>query len=599
MPSLSPFLISLETSAAATAITFVLGLAAARFMSAYRGRLRGLLDGILILPLVLPPTVVGYFLLLVFGRRGIVGHALETIGITLAFSWPATVIAATAVAFPLMYRTALGAFEQVNPNLLGAARTLGAGEWRTLRHVWIPLAWPGILAGTVLSFARALGEFGATLMLAGNIPGRTQTMPLAIFFAAEAGEPGRALSWVLATMAMSLGAIVLLNRRPRISSRAPLASESDAIALPTPPASLRRPSELHVDICRRHPAFQLSVRFATGAGTLGLLGASGSGKSMTLRAIAGLERPDEGRIVLNGRVLFDSTAGTSLAPAARRVGIVFQDYALFPHLTARQNIAFGLHGRPEDEARTQVASMAKLTQLEPLLDRYPGQLSGGQRQRVALARALAMQPEALLLDEPFAALDPHLRRQMEEQLRAILRGYDGATILVTHDRNEAFRLCEELVVLAGGKVAASGGRHELFESPRTVEAARVTGCKNLAALRPLPDGRIEVPAWGCALRVARPIPAAPAYAGIRAHHIAFPKQSGVENSYPCWLVETVESPFEMTIYLRLNSPGAMPHLEAEIPIDAWPALAARPQPWIAHLPPERLLLVSEADGSGG
>src|SRR5215472_14512226 len=180
---LSPLWISLETSSVATALAFGLGVCTAAIMHRYEGRGRGLIDGLLTLPLVLPPTVVGFFLLLMFGRRSVLGQALELIGLRIAFSWPATVVAATVVAFPLMYRACLGAFEQVSPNLLGAARTLGATEWRTFRRVLFPLARPGVLAGLVLTFARALGEFGATLMLAGNIPGKTQTMPVAIFFA--------------------------------------------------------------------------------------------------------------------------------------------------------------------------------------------------------------------------------------------------------------------------------------------------------------------------------------------------------------------------------------------------------------------------------
>jgi molybdate transport system permease protein len=201
---MSPLWISARTSLASTAVTFILGVAAAYAMSRYRGRWRGVLDGILILPLVLPPTVAGFFLLLLFGRH-------SPIGLRIAFSWWATVVAATVVAFPLMYRTALGAFEQVNPNLLGAARTLGAGRWRTFYRVLLPLGWPGVMAGTVLAFARALGEFGATLMLAGNIPGRTQTLPVAIFFAAEGGDLSGALAWVGWMAAMSVGSIAVLN----------------------------------------------------------------------------------------------------------------------------------------------------------------------------------------------------------------------------------------------------------------------------------------------------------------------------------------------------------------------------------------------------
>ena len=176
----SPLAISLATTCAATMASFFLGLFAARRMYAMLGSLRTWIDGILTLPLVLPPTVVGFFLLLIFGRCSALGLLLEQVGVTVVFSWPGTVIAATVVAFPLMYRTSLGALELVNPTLLEAARTLGASEGRVFRRVLLPLAAPGVVAGSVLAFARALGEFGATLMLAGNIPGRTQTMPIAI-----------------------------------------------------------------------------------------------------------------------------------------------------------------------------------------------------------------------------------------------------------------------------------------------------------------------------------------------------------------------------------------------------------------------------------
>jgi molybdate transport system permease protein len=587
----SPLWISVKTSLAATALTFVLGLAAARALSTWRGRGRALIDGILTLPLVLPPTVVGFFLLLIFGRRSAIGQLLAQIGITVAFSWPATVIAATVVAFPLMYRTALGAFEQVNPNLLDAARTLGAGEWRTFRHVWLPLAWPGVLAGTVLAFARALGEFGATLMLAGNIPGRTQTMPIAIFFAAEGGDLHRALLWVLLTVAMSLAAIGALNTwaRPR-PIRVPTPAEPAAGVALAPPLLVRplagSGGSLEVKGRKRYPAFEWNASFSTRGGTLGLLGASGSGKSMTLRAIAGLVTPDDGRIVLNDRVLFDSAAGIRVPPAARRVGIVFQDYALFPHLTVRQNIAFGMR----DPAAA--AEWARLAHVEDLLDRYPGQISGGQRQRVALARALAMEPEALLLDEPFSALDPHLRRQMEEQIREILAGYRGATIFVTHDRNEAFRIADEIVLLSRGEVAAAGPKHDLFQRPETLEAARVTGCKNLASLEAGAPQQVRVEAWQCELSTAYPVPDRVRYIGIRAHHVEFVDVPG-ENTFPCWLSGSVESPFEITLYLHLHSPGERPHLEAEIPLDRWAGLSERPQPWLVRLAPARLLLLRE------
>ena len=204
----SPLFISLATSLAATAVTLLAGLAAAAWRQNRAGAGAALIDGIFILPLVLPPTVVGFLLLLLFGRNGPLGKLLLQFGASVVFSWPATVIAATVVAFPLMYITARAALEQVDPHLLQAARTLGASEARIFREVALPLAWPGVLAGTILSFARALGEFGATLMLAGNIPGKTETIPIAIYFAVEANEIQRAMAWCAVDVGIS---IVLLG----------------------------------------------------------------------------------------------------------------------------------------------------------------------------------------------------------------------------------------------------------------------------------------------------------------------------------------------------------------------------------------------------
>lgn len=204
---LSPVWLSIETSVTATLITLVLGTATAVWRANRRGAGPALLDGIFLLPLVLPPTVVGFILLLIFGRNGPLGRLLLHFGATVVFSWPATVIAAAVVSFPLMYLSVRAALEQVDRNLLQAARTLGASEWRVFRRVALPLAWPGILAGTILAFARALGEFGATLMLAGSIPGKTETIPIAIYFAVEANEMRQAVLWSVIDIAISLAMV--------------------------------------------------------------------------------------------------------------------------------------------------------------------------------------------------------------------------------------------------------------------------------------------------------------------------------------------------------------------------------------------------------
>ncbi len=208
---ISPLIVSLKTVLLSTLITFIIGLLAAYFMANYRGRLKGLIDGILLLPLVLPPTVVGFLLLVVLGRRGPLGSLLYKLGIMIVFSWQATVIAAVVVAFPMMYKTSKGAFEQLDHNLINAARTLGISGVRIFLRISIPLAWPGIMAGGILAFARALGEFGATIMLAGNIPGRTQTIPLAIYFAAAGGDEKSAYLWVALIIAISLAAVFAMN----------------------------------------------------------------------------------------------------------------------------------------------------------------------------------------------------------------------------------------------------------------------------------------------------------------------------------------------------------------------------------------------------
>lgn len=207
----SPLWISLKTAFLATIITSIIGIFISYKMANYKGRGRGIIDGIFTLPLILPPTVIGFFLLLLCGKNGFVGKIFMSFNKNIIFSWSATVIAAIVVAFPMMYRTCRSAFEQIDKNMILAARTLGLSETKIFFKIAIPLAWPGIIGGLVLSFARALGEFGATLMIAGNIPGRTQTMPVAIFFAVESGDMNKAMLWVLIIVAISFIMIFLLN----------------------------------------------------------------------------------------------------------------------------------------------------------------------------------------------------------------------------------------------------------------------------------------------------------------------------------------------------------------------------------------------------
>jgi molybdate transport system permease protein len=593
---LSPLWISLKTALLATFITFFLGISAAYWMLGYRGKGKSLIEGIFVAPLILPPTVVGFLLLLFFGKNGPVGKLLEPFDTTIVFTWYGAAIAATIVSFPLMYKTALGAFSQIDANLLRVARTLGAKEFTIFWRISLPLAFPGLLAATTLAFARALGEFGATLMLAGNIPGQTQTMPMAIYFAVEAGAMNEAWFWSIVIMIVSLSGIIIANLwqefpDKRKLTKVPikqikLASKSDSLLIDS------YTSILVLDIQKRLDNFYLQVAFNTDNQPLGLLGSSGAGKSMILRCLAGIETPNKGRIILNGRVLFDSEKKINIPIHQRQIGFLFQNYALFPHMTVAQNITFGLpkYLNAKEEVKKQLIAM----QLQGFGDRYPHQLSGGQQQRVALARALASKPEALLLDEPFSALDTHLRSQLEQQVTEILDDYSGVTLFVTHNMEEAYRLCPNLLVLEQGKQAHHGSKYEIFQHPASVNVAQLTGCKNFSRANALSPQQIEAIDWGCSLEVREKIPAKLSHVGIRAHHLIFTKDPQQVNTFPCYLVRTSETPHRMTVFLKLNSVGNHPHdyhLQGEIYKEKWVNIQDQPFPWYVQLEPSQLLLM--------
>lgn len=207
---MTAFWISVKTALCATGIVFLAGLYAARFVYGLK-RFRGIIDGLFTLPMVLPPTVVGFFILLAVGKNSPFGRFLLQFQIQLVFSWGATVIASTVVSFPMMYRTVLGSMEQMDRNLIYAGRTLGMSERRIFWTVMIPSCRKGILAGTVLAMARAIGEFGATMMVAGNIPGRTQTLSTAVYTAMQAGDRTSAFRWVLVILALSLPMMFFIN----------------------------------------------------------------------------------------------------------------------------------------------------------------------------------------------------------------------------------------------------------------------------------------------------------------------------------------------------------------------------------------------------
>jgi molybdate transport system permease protein len=358
---------------------------------------------------------------------------------------------------------------------------------------------------------------------------------------------------------------------------------------------------LEVQIEKKLADFTLDVSFRAPAAPLSILGASGAGKSMLLRCIAGLERPRRGRIALNERVVFDSERRVRIPARERRIGLLFQNYALFPHRTVEENIGFGLQGLAQADRVARIASVIERTHLAGLERRYPRELSGGEQQRAALARALAIEPEALLLDEPLAALDTHLRSQVEAQLQETFAAYRRPALLVTHNMEEAYRLGEQLLVLSRGRVAAFGAKEEIFRHPPSVEVAQLTGCKNISRARMNADGSVQALDWDCRLRVAAPVPAGakvPRFIGIRAHHIDFVETGGgtgeAGNVFPCWVTRTSESPFRITLFLSLDAAhGAAGRyqLQAEVFKEKWMRFRERAFPWHVRLAPELLFLM--------
>ena len=309
---------------------------------------------------------------------------------------------------------------------------------------------------------------------------------------------------------------------------------------------------LIVDIEKKLPGFHLKVSFQCEQNTLGLLGSSGSGKSMTLRCIAGLETPTKGHIALDGNVLFDSAKGINLPPQTRQVGFLFQNFALFPHLTVKENIRLGIRGLNKDKQRSRMEDLIALVQLAGFEDRYPLQLSGGQQQRAALARALAQQPHILLLDEPFSASDSHLRGELEQQLSSILKVFPYPSIFVTHNLDEAYRLCPDLLVLHNGRAVAFGTREDIFTRPPAYEAARLTACQNISRAQKVGDYEIEPADWACRLRVTQLVPDNITHAGIRAHHISFTEKQDEVNIFPYSLKDLTHAPDHVLLSIGLG-----------------------------------------------
>ncbi|PKM49273.1 MAG: ABC transporter [Firmicutes bacterium HGW-Firmicutes-7] len=309
---------------------------------------------------------------------------------------------------------------------------------------------------------------------------------------------------------------------------------------------------LLIDIKKKVKGFSLDITFNTDGEYLGILGASGSGKSMTLKCIAGVETPDEGRIVLNGKVFFDSEKKINMKPQDRNIGYLFQNYALFPHMTVEENICIGLK-LSQKEKEQKINQMIESFHLTGLEKKYPNQISGGQQQRVALARCITYKPDVLMLDEPFSALDSHLKEQLQTGVLELLKLYEGEVLMVSHSRNEIYRFCKKLVIVDQGSSVLFGDTKQIFKQPKLYTAARITGCKNISRCEVLSAHSVRIVDWELTLETEKTIPKYIKYIGIRAHDfqmIDIIKGKDEKNVVECSVKKIIEDVFEYNIFVE-------------------------------------------------
>lgn len=307
---------------------------------------------------------------------------------------------------------------------------------------------------------------------------------------------------------------------------------------------------LDIKIKKSYKDFSLDVGFKTASKPVGILGASGCGKSLTLKCVAGIIKPDQGNISLNDKVFFDTKKKINIKPQERNVGYLFQNYALFPNMTLAENIGVGIKGSKEEKKKA-INDMVERFHLGGLENHYPSQLSGGQQQRTALARMLAIKPDVMLLDEPFSALDAYLKEELHIELNNILKSYDGEAILVTHSRDEVYKLCENLIIMEDGKILEYGNTKEIFKAPKTLPGARLTGCKNISRARKISENKLEALDWGLTLTAKESLPGGEFHIGIRAHDFK-PYRKGLNhiNKIPCKIHKIIQSLFEWSILIE-------------------------------------------------
>lgn len=314
---------------------------------------------------------------------------------------------------------------------------------------------------------------------------------------------------------------------------------------------------LSVDIAKHFDDFSLEVALDAGAETLGFLGASGCGKSLTLRCIAGIETPDEGKIIVNDTVFFDKAHGKkariNLAPQQRKTALLFQNYQLFPNLTVEQNVAAGLSPKIDSATRSALINEQLVRfGLEKLAKRYPLQLSGGQQQRVALARMLAAKPGILMLDEPFSALDAHLKSALEQDLQKLFERFEGSILYVSHDIDEAFRFCDRIAVVNEGHLEEIDTKDRIITDPQTLATIRLSGCKNTTEATYIDEHHAFLPKWNITITSSKPLSPEIKYCGMRAKFIEYADDIANQNSDETSIEKSATKPSANSYWVRVE-----------------------------------------------
>lgn len=517
--------LSLVVSFWALGLSLLLGVPLAWLLARVDFPGKAVVRSLVLLPMVLPPTVGGVALLLAFGRRGLLGPWLEdTFGITLPFHMSGAVVAATFVAMPFLVISLEGALGGLRPRYEETAASLGASPVRVFCTVTLPMVAPGLIAGAALTWARALGEFGATITFAGNLPGTTQTLPLQVYLLLQ-DSPEAATSVSLLLLAIAMAVLVALRGRwmsapGKRRDGPPEPLPDDAAALPQlAGAGLPPPTErwsLHAEVS----GFNRLTLDAEPGTTIAVVGPNGAGKTTLLRALLGLTPRAHAELRLG------DTDVTGLPPHRRHVAWVPQDGALFPHMSALANTAYGprASGVPRAEARRRAQEWLDRLGVGHLAHRRPAQVSGGQAGRVALARALAARPRLLLLDEPLAALDQTTRAHVRHTLRTHLDTFGGVCLIVTHDPVEAVSLADRVLVLDQGLALQDETPAEVTRHPRSPWVARMLG-RNAWPGTAGPEG-LALPGGGT-LVIADPLPP-----GTEALAIIAPEAVSVHRDRP-------------------------------------------------------------------